>query len=195
MPTVAIVYHSGFGHTKVIAESIASGARSIERTEVLVIPAEDLPDPAGKELGGRWPELESADCIVFGCPTYMGSVTAELKRVFEASSKFWFEQRWRDKLAAGFTNAAATSGDKLNTIQDIFHFCMQHSMIWVSQGVMFGGPTENDINRMGSYAGMMAQSADDSPEVTPPAGDHKTAELFGQRLATLTHRFAQENDA
>lgn len=189
MPTLAIVYHSEFGHTKVIAQHIARGAKAEAGVEVILIKAEELPEPSGKQLGGKWSELEDADCIVFGCPTYMGSVTSELKRVFESSSKFWFEQRWRDKLASGFTNAAATSGDKLNTLQDIFHFCMQHSMIWVSQGVMFGGPTENDVNRMGSYMGCMAQSADDSPDVTPPEGDRKTAELFGTRLAQITKRF------
>lgn len=191
MPKLAVVYHSEFGHTKAVAERISEGAQNEGGVEVILIRAKELPDESGKQLGGRWDELATADCIVFGCPTYMGSVTSELKRVFEASSKFWFEQRWRDKLASGFTNAAATSGDKLNTLQDIFHFCMQHSMLWVSQGVMFGGPTENDINRMGSYMGCMAQSDDASPDVTPPAGDRKTAELFGARLAQITKRYAQ----
>ncbi|MFI4872128.1 MAG: flavodoxin family protein [Phycisphaerales bacterium JB061] len=189
MAKIAIVYHSGFGHTKVVAECIARGAQEVGGTAVSVVSAEELPDPEGESMGGRWDELQDADCIVFGCPTYMGSVTAEMKRVFEASSKFWFAQKWRDKLAAGFTNAAATSGDKLNTLQDIFHFCMQHSMLWVSQGVMYGGDGENDINRMGSYMGCMAQSGDDSPEVTPPPGDRQTAELFGKRLAELAHRY------
>lgn len=189
MTKIAIVYHSGYGHTKVIAECIARGAAGVGGAEVVTIAAEDLPTPSDGNLAAEWDKLQDADCIVFGCPTYMGSITAELKRVFEASSSFWFQQKWRDKLAAGFTNAAATSGDKLNTLQDIFHFCMQHSMIWVSQGVMFGGSGENDINRMGSYMGCMAQSADEAPEVTPPPGDRQTAELFGKRIAEVTARF------
>jgi len=189
MTKIAIVYHSGFGHTRVIAECIARGAAETDGVHAVIVAAEDLPSPEDKDMAGKWDELQAAGCIVFGCPTYMGSITAEIKRVFEASSSLWVDQRWRDKLAAGFTNAAATSGDKLNTLQDIFHFCMQHSMIWVSQGVMFGGPSENDINRMGSYMGCMAQSADDSPEVTPPPGDRQTAELFGKRLAEITKQF------
>jgi len=191
--TIAIVYHSGCGHTKVIADCIAHGAAQITGTQAVIIPADELPTPDGKDMGGKWDKLQAADCIVFGCPTYMGSITAELKRVFEASSSVWSEQHWRDKLSAGFTNAGSTSGDKLGTLHDIFHFCMQHSMVWISQGIMCTGPGENDINRMGSYMGCMAQSTDDPPEVTPPQGDRKTAELFGKRLAEVTIRFAAGN--
>lgn len=189
MVRVAVVYHSGYGHTRVIAERIALGASAVEGVTCSLISAHELPAPGTTQ--GRWEELHSADGIAFGCPTYMGSVSADLKRVFECTGKVWGAQLWRDKIAAGFTNAAATSGDKLNAIQDIFHFAMQHGMIWVSQGLTMTGHTPGDINRMGTYAGCMAQSGDDSPEVTPPEGDRRTAELFGRRLAEITLRFAR----
>ena len=195
MAKITIVYHSGFGHTKVIAERIARGTTFHPGIQATLLTAESLTSGESGTAGVGWDELHSADCIVFGCPTYMGSVSAELKRVFERTGKVWGRQLWRDKLAAGFTNAAATSGDKLNAIQDIFHFAMQHGMIWVSQGVMMTGATEHDVNRMGSYAGMMAQSRDDSPEVTPPEGDRRTAELFGKRLAEVTLRFVRGKNA
>ncbi|HBU43743.1 MAG: flavodoxin family protein [Phycisphaerales bacterium JB058] len=195
MAQIAVVYHSGFGHTKVIAERVARGASSIDGAVVLLIAAEELQKLEPGQPGGRWDDLNASDCIIFGCPTYMGSVTAELKRVFECTGKIWGRQLWRDKLASGFTNAAATSGDKLNAIQDIYHFTMQHSMIWVSQGLMTTGSTEHDVNRMGSYAGMMAQSRDDSPMVTPPEGDRRTAELFGKRIAEVTLRFVRGKQA
>ncbi len=195
MAKIAIVYHSGFGHTKVIAERIARGAASLSEITGTLHAAESLTCSESDAQRAAWDDINSADCIVFGCPTYMGSVSAELKKVFERTGKLWGDQLWRDKLAAGFTNAAATSGDKLNAIQDIYHFAMQHGMIWVSQGIMMTGSTENDLNRMGSYAGLMAQSRDDSPEVTPPEGDRRTAELFGKRLAEVTLGFARGRNA
>ncbi|MGP1273460.1 MAG: flavodoxin family protein [Phycisphaerales bacterium] len=190
MPTVAVVYHSGFGHTKVMAEHVLAGVRSVKGVEGIIISADELPDPdADRKLGGRWDELNSADAIVFGAPTYMGSLSAGMKRVFEVASGLWFKQVWKDKLAAGFTNGGSYSGDKVNTLQDIWHNCMQHSMIWVSTGFLSEGNTPESINRMGSFAGAMAQSDNASPEVTPPVGDRKTAEKFGVRIAEAVIRW------
>ena len=191
MPTVAVVYHSGFGHTKVVAEHVLKGVKTVAGVEGIIISADELPDPdADRKLGGRWDELNTADAIIFGAPTYMGSVSAGLKRVFEVASALWFQQAWKDKLAAGFTNGGSYSGDKVNTLQDIWHNCMQHSMIWVSTGFLSEGNTPESINRMGSFSGMMAQSDNASPEVTPPAGDRKTAEKFGARVAMAVVRWS-----
>jgi multimeric flavodoxin WrbA len=38
MAKVAIVYHSGFGHTKILAEAVARGAASVAGTHVDLIP-------------------------------------------------------------------------------------------------------------------------------------------------------------
>ena len=190
MPTVAVVYHSGFGHTKVQAEHVAKGVGTVEGVEALLISADELPDAdADRHLGGRWDEVNNADAIVFGAPTYMGSLSAGMKRVFEVASGLWFQQAWKDKLAAGFTNGGSFSGDKVNTLQDIWHNCMQHSMIWVSTGFLNDGKDPDSLNRMGSYAGAMAQSDNASPDVTPPEGDRKTAEKFGARIAEAVVRW------
>lgn len=63
-------------------------------------------------------------------------------------------------------------------------------MIWVGLGQMNHSPDgeagkPDVVNRLGSFIGAMAQSENDSPEVTPPPGDLETAELLGQRVANL----------
>lgn len=192
MPTVAVVYFSGFGHTKVVAEHIAKGAEAVEGVTTKLISAEDLPEAdADRNLGGRWPELHAADAIVFGAPTYMGSIAAGLKRVFETASAVWFQRGWIDKIAGGFTNGGSYSGDKINALQDIYHNCMQHGMIWIGPSDMPDGNTPESVNRMGSFAGVMAQSDNASPDITPPAGDRKTAEQYGARIAEATKRWAK----
>lgn len=191
MARVAVVYHSGYGHTAVIAERIARGASGVVGVDVALIAAAELGGPSNGKLGGRWEALHAADGILFGCPTYMGSVSAELKRVFECTGKVWSKQLWRDKLAGGFTNGSAASGDKLGALQGMFLFAMQHGMIWVSQGIEQTGHGEGDLNRMGSSMGLMAQSRDASPEVTPPEGDRRTAEVFGARFAEVTLRMVR----
>ena len=39
--------------------------------------------------------------------------------------------KWRDKVAAGFTNSGAQNGDKLNSLISMALFAAQHGMIWV----------------------------------------------------------------
>ena len=79
-----------------------------------------------------------ADAIIFGSPTYMGSASAPMKAFMDASSKVWFTQGWKDKLAAGFTVSSNQSGDKLATLQQFVTFALQHSMLWIGTGMMGG---------------------------------------------------------
>jgi len=186
MKRVAIVYHSGFGHTAMQAKHVETGAASVEGIETLLLTAEDVAEKL--EL------LDGVDAVIFGSPTYMGSVSAPFKGFMDASSKVWLRQGWKDKIAAGFTNSHSLSGDKLNTLVQMAIFAAQHGMIWVGQGEMNGSPDgapgqAEAVNRMGSMLGAMAQSENSPPEVTPPSGDLKTAALLGKRVAEIVKRF------
>ena len=78
----------------------------------------------------NWELLDQAESIVFGCSTYMGSLTSALKLFMEQSSKRWLARTQRGKLAADFTNGGGLSGYKLAVLQHINLFAMQHGMIW-----------------------------------------------------------------
>ena len=181
MTQVAIVYHSGYGHTKVVAEQVKAGAESVPGTKALLIPVE--------EIDAHWNTLETADAIVFGSPTYMGNVSGPFKTFMDASSKPWLEQKWKDKLAAGFTISGSPSGDKLNTLQSLMVFAMQHGMVWVGNAEM--PYNEEGINRLGSFTGVMAQAGQVAPDVEPNLADRKSAERLGRRIATATARWAK----
>ncbi len=188
---VAIVYHSGYGHTAAVAEHVAKGAGEVPGVEASLFKAENLADP-GK---GPWDQLAAADAIIFGAPTYMGSASAAFKQFADASSKVWFSLGWKDKLAAGFTNSGSWSGDKFNTLVQFVTLASQHGMNWVSLGMMPGfnkkGSTPEDLNRVGSYLGLMTQSnIDEGPDTAPIASDRKTAELFGRRVAEAAIRWS-----
>ncbi|MCU0599362.1 MAG: flavodoxin family protein [Desulfobacterales bacterium] len=190
MTTIAIVYHSGYGHTEVIAKAVARGVESIEGIRLLFLKA----DEAQKQLDA----LTGCDAIIFGCPTYMGSAAASMKAFMEASSKVWMNQGWKDKIAAGFTNSGSQSGDKLNTLIQLMIFAMQHGMIWAGLGLMPGNNNSkgsvHDINRIGSFAGAMSQSnVDEGPEKSPIESDQQTAELLGRRVAEITRRWVKNS--
>ncbi len=186
MARIVIVYHSGYGHTAVQAEAVARGARSIAGTTVQLAKVEDVDQ--------HWPDLAAADAIIFGAPTYMGSASAAFKAFMDASSKTWAGQDWKDKIAAGFTNSASQSGDKLNTLQQLAVFAAQHSMVWVGLGLLPGNNSSkgsvDDLNRLGSFLGAMAQSnADQGPDLGPTAADQRTAEHLGRRVAETALRW------
>ncbi len=192
MAKVYIVYHSTYGHTKLQAEAVARGAGSVQGVEAVLLTAEEAIE--------RLDELDSADAIVFGTATYMGNISAELKRFMEASVKKWFAQAWKDKIAGGFTNSSSFSGDKLNTLQGIMTFAMQHGMIWVGNAMFpsannpeslksIDGPGPETHNRLGSFIGPMAASFEVAPPDAPSKGDIETAELYGKRVAEITVRF------
>lgn len=187
MTTVAIVYHSGYGHTQKQAEAVAAGAGSVAGVKTLLIPV--------AEAEARIAEISASDAIIFGAPTYMGSVSAQFKTFMDFSSKAWYGREWKDKIGAAFTNSASQSGDKLSSLQQLAIFGAQHGMIWVGLDLLPGNNNSkgsvNDLNRLGSFLGAMAQSnADEGPDKGPIQSDLETASYLGKRVATLTKQFA-----
>lgn len=189
MKKVAIVYHSGYGHTTKAAQAIQSGAVNAgAAAELIAI------DGEGNLTDAQWASIAAADAIVFGTPTYMGGASWQFKKFADASSKPWYTQMWKDKLAAGFTNSASMNGDKFSTIQYLMTFAQQHSMLWVGTGLMPANSKaaqRNDVNYLAGFSGLLTQSPSDaSPEEGPLPGDLETAKLFGKRIAETAARFA-----
>lgn len=187
MNTVAIVYHSGYGHTAAIAKAVARGA-TVNGVETKLIPVTDIDK--------HWSDLREADAIIFGTPTYMGGVSAPFKAFMDASSKAWIGQEWKDKVAAGFTHSGSQGGDKFNTLTHLFTFAMQHGMIWTGLGLLPGNNSSkgsvNDLNRLGSSTGALTQSNTDQGADAILDSELRTAEHLGRRVALVTLQFAGE---
>jgi NAD(P)H dehydrogenase (quinone) len=187
---ISIVYHSGYGHTAKQARAVADGVGRVPGAEAVLISVTDGDIP--------WATLEASDAIIFGSPTYNGTLSAKLKQFFEDANKpAWNELKWRNKIAAGFTNSGAQNGDKLNTLSTMAMFAAQHAMIWVGLDLKPGNATTtgsvNDLNRMGSFLGAMAQSdMDGSADTTPPDSDLRTAAHLGQRVAEVARQFTHQ---
>ena len=178
MATVAVVYHSGYGHTQRMAQAVAEGAGA----QLVAIDAD------GNLPAGGWDTLAAADAIIMGAPTYMGGASWQFKKFADASSKPWYTQAWKDKLFGGFTNSAAMNGDKLSTLNYLFTLAMQQGGIWVGLGVLPSNSKaaqRNDANYLGSYSGAIAQSPSDASPAEMPQGDLDTARAYGQRVADI----------
>lgn len=153
IPTVsiAVIYHSNYGHTKRVAEAIVKGAH------------QQLPAAQAKAVDVHkvdWDYLDQADLLVFGSAVYMGSVTAEFKTFMDETSKRWYHRKWEGKWAAAFANSGGLSGDKLAVLQQISLYAMQHGMNWIGLPLMPTGHEAHDLNRLSSFLGLMTQSLD-----------------------------------
>lgn len=183
MALLAVVYHSGYGHTEQVARHVATGVTAVSGCEAVLMPVAAV----------DWSLLARADALVLGAPTYMGSVSAPFKQFMDDSSKVWFKQGWQDKLAAGFVNSGALSGDKQVALQQLQTFAAQHGMHWLSFPQQPTGTGPDDLNRLGCNSGLMTQSDNADPAITPPSGDRRTAELFGRHLAERALRWSCGN--
>jgi len=182
MSKIAIVFHSGYGHTKKVAEAVAEGSGG---TLVAI-------DAEGNLSEAQWAELAAADAIVFGSPTYMGNASWQFKKFADASSKPWYSQVWKDKVAAGFTNSATLNGDKFSTLQYLFTLSQQHGMIWAGMGLKapnHKAATRDDLNNLGGYAGLMTATPSDASADEMVPGDLATARVFGERVAAVVKRW------
>ena len=187
MDSVAIVYFSATGHTHLMAEAIAAGVHRCGDTRADLLRIEGTQIQAGRWFDEGFIErLQTAKALIFGSPTYMGTVAAQFKAFADYSSEIWLQQAWKDKLAGGFTHGSALSGDKLSTLIYFSILAAQHGMVWVNPGDIDCTARESDdgVNRMGSYLGVMGQSPmvfDRDPELHP--GDRLSCERYGLRLA------------
>jgi NAD(P)H dehydrogenase (quinone) len=183
-PTMVIAYHSGFGHTAVLADAVAAGAREAG-ADVSVIAVDRMTHT-------DWDILDGADGIVFGSATYFGNVSAGFQAFAEKTGRRCHNGTWRDKVAAGFTNSGSKSGDKVNTLVSLAVFAAQHHMHWVNLGLGPGWNTstgsENDMNRLGVWLGAAAQTnVDADPDQVHPS-DVRTCRHLGQRVALVTRQ-------
>jgi len=184
MALVGIIFFSGTGTTKALTKFISQGIEKTAAEYLLFeITGEDIKE-------GRWQNtamsdrMDQCDALIFGSPTYMGGISAQLKSFFDAMAPRWFTQAWNGKVAAAYTVSSLASGDKLNCLQDISTFAMQMGMIWVGVGANIS----DQVNPNGFYLGLgaTASSADQLEEIDVNSGIH-----FGQRIANTVERLTK----
>lgn len=186
MKKIAVIYHSGHGHTEHIAGHIAAGARMVSGIDVNVLKADQLA-MAPEELLGF-------DGFIFGSPTYLGGVSGPFKSFMDSTGRLWKSHQLKGKLASGFTVSSLPAGDKQSTLLSMFVFAMQHGMIWVGNAILpeqhSGVPYDEAANRLGSWSGLMAQAGHSAPADSFVSGDIKTARMFGRNVAETLLRMS-----
>lgn len=118
---VLVVYHSATGHTRLMAEAVAEGARAAPGTDVRLRSV----DEAGSE------DLLWADAVLLGGPVRSGNVSPEVA-TFLNSMPFGGEMK--DKVGAAFT-----TGGGISAGEELAQVAVLHSML-VYGMIVVGGP-------------------------------------------------------
>jgi NAD(P)H dehydrogenase (quinone) len=117
----------------------------------------------------------------------MGGPSAQFKAFADATAERWFQRKWANKIAGGFTVSGGPSGDKLGTLVYLLTLAMQHGMVWV--GLEDTAYNDQGINRLSSHIGVMGQAGQEPPDVAPNAQDKATGERLGRRIAEAAKRW------
>ena len=114
---VLVMYYSKTGNTKKLAEEITKGVQEVEDVECVLKPASEVTRD----------DFITSDGIIAGSPVYFGTMTAEMKEVFD---KFvGIRRQMGDKIGAAFATSGDESGGKETTLMSIIQAMLIYGMI------------------------------------------------------------------
>lgn len=162
--TVLIIYYSVSGTTETMAKAVAEGCKSVPHTLV----AMHKPDQVTKE------DLEQADAIILGSPTYYANMAAPLKL---------FIDDWFTKYKVPLTNkvgAAFSTGGGMTAGREFAIVSMLLAML--NNGMIIVGPLYDGYGTFGVSA------VTDQPD--PGISDFELSEArrLGERVASVCHQ-------
>jgi NAD(P)H dehydrogenase (quinone) len=117
MPKILIIYYSKTGNTKKMAEFVSQGVTNEKGVDVEVKSVNEV----------NVDELLKVDGIIIGSPTYYGTMSWEIKKLFDDSVKF--HGGLDGKVGAAFSSSGNIGGGNESTIMDINKCLLIHGMI------------------------------------------------------------------
>jgi len=141
MPNVLVLYYSFYGHTEVMAEAVAAGAREVAGARVDV---KRVPETIGVEVfrssGGKAnqaasiaqpAELANYDAIIFGTPTRFGNMAGQMRTFLDQTGALWMSGALVGKIGSVFTSSATQHGGQESTILTFHPTLLHQGMIVV----------------------------------------------------------------
>ena len=151
---ILIIFYTRYGNTARMAEEISEGLKEIPNTNVAIKRiADDVPmDVISKNsswvgivenLNKKYPtvsiddlvnELPQYDAIIFGSPTRFGNMAAQMKTLWDRTSRLWLNGSLIGKVGGVFTSASScTWRTRINcNINDVSHVASWYDNSWGS---------------------------------------------------------------
>jgi NAD(P)H dehydrogenase (quinone) len=117
MGTILIVYDSKTGNTASMATAVVEGVKAVEGVQVTVKRVEET----------SLADLQAADGIILGSPTYYGEMSAKLKELIDRSVDI--HGKLEGKVGAAFTSSGGVACGAETTLLSIIQTMLVHGMI------------------------------------------------------------------
>jgi NAD(P)H dehydrogenase (quinone) len=115
---VLVAYHSRSGNTQQFAKSVAGGAMQVPGTAVTIKKVDEVT----KE------DLQAADAIALGCPTYFANIPGKMKIVIDDWNWKW-KVDFTDKVGGAFSTGGGQTGGKEFVVVSLLLFMINNRMI------------------------------------------------------------------
>jgi len=165
---ILVAYYSRTGNTEKMARAVAEGANQVPGVVTTLRKVAD----ASKE------DLEAADGIILGCPTYFANIPGEMKTVID-------DWNWKmgvdftDKLGGAFATAGGQAGGNGHVVTSLLLFMLNNRMV-------VAGPLYRN-EKTGSIWGEPGAAAVTGPlDLGVSEQEQEAARNLGQRIAALT---------
>jgi NAD(P)H dehydrogenase (quinone) len=194
---IMIVYHSSYGHVETLAYAVATGARAVQGTDVVVRRVPEIMDPDTMHAAGmkvdqpaqfaRPDDLANYDAIIFGTPTRFGNMSAQMRNFLDQTGSLWVEGQLIGKIGSVFTSSA-TGGGNETTITSFHHTLLHHGMIVV--GLPYSAADLADVSELrgGSPYGASTITGIDGAR-QPSQKELNLASFQGHHVARVAKQF------
>ena len=167
---VLVAYDSLTGNTERFAQAVAEGARRVPGAVVVV-----------KRVGNvSKADLEAADAIALGCPTYFGNIPGRMKVVID-DWNWKMKVDFTDKVGGAFATGSGQVGGKEYVVISLLLFMINNRM--VVAGPLYQDAEGEDI---WAEAGAAAMTGPLDPGIS--AKELDGAHRLGERLARLARK-------
>ncbi|MGA2616344.1 MAG: flavodoxin family protein [Thermoguttaceae bacterium] len=167
---VLVAYYSLTGNTEQMARGVAEGIGRVPGVTAVVKPVADVTKA----------DLEAADGIVLGCPTYFSNIPGRMKVIIDDWS--WkMKVDFTDKVGGAFATGGGEAGGKEHVVNSLLLFMLSNRMV-------VAGPLYRN-EKTGSLWGEPGATAVTGP-LDPGISRQKldAAARLGQRVAGLAKR-------
>lgn len=190
-PRIAIVYFSSSGVISQVAERLAEGAAAQDaevRVRALGAPRDPsaagpgaVPE-AGRPAEPTLDDLDWAEGLLIGTPTWFGNVAAPLKAFLDTTSPLALHGRLADKPVTGFTSASLPNGG-----QEAALLALYHTMFHWGSLIVPTGYTHPVLRRIGGNPYGLSVTAPDSGGLTPD--QIEAAHFVGGRITRMARQY------
>lgn len=167
---VLVVYYSRTGNTEQMARGVAEGVKRVPGVAVTVKKISEV----SKE------DLQAADGIVLGCPTYFANIPGEMKTALD-DWNWKLKVDFTDKVGGAFATAGGQVGGQEHVVVSLLLFMLHNRMI-------VAGPLYRNEKTGSVWAESGAAAITGPLDVGVGEAELDGARRLGERVATLTKK-------